>query len=184
MDTKAGEKGNWFNVTLTDINGNPIANKNVQIAFDGKIFNVCTNDEGKAGLKSNIAKAGTYIYTFAFMGDDGYTAADLSTSKMTVAKKKTTISAKKQTFKSKAKKVVTVTLKTSKNKVDGKTYLAKGKKLTLTIKGKKYTAKINAKGVAKFSIKLTKKGKYSAAIKFAGDNTYKASNKKISIIIK
>ena len=50
--------------------------------------------------------------------------------------------------------------------------------------GKKYTAKINAKGVAKFSIKLTKKGKYSAAIKFAGDNTYKASNKKISIIIK
>ncbi|WP_410320262.1 SBBP repeat-containing protein [Methanobrevibacter sp.] len=184
VDTKAGEKGNWFNVTLTDINGNPIANKNVQIAFDGKIFNVITNGEGKAGLKSNIAKAGTYTYAFAFMGDDGYTAADLSTSKLTVAKKKTSISAKKQTFKSKAKKIVTVTLKTSKNKADGKTYLAKGKKLTLTIKGKKYTAKINAKGVAKFTIKLTKKGKYSAAIKFAGDNTYKATSKKISIIIK
>ena len=41
-----------------------------------------------------------------------------------------------------------------------------------------------AKGIAKFSIKLTKKGKFNAKIKFAGDATYKTSTKSIQITIK
>ena len=75
-------------------------------------------------------------------------------------------------------------MKTVKNPYDGKTYLYKGKKLTLKINGKTYTAKTNAKGVAKFTIKLTKKGKYAAKVKFAGDKTYKASSKSMKVIIK
>ena len=77
-----------------------------------------------------------------------------------------------------------MTLKTIKNKYNGKTYLKAGKKLTLKVKGKTYTAKINKKGVATFKIKITKKGKYTAKIKFAGDKTYKASSKSIKIKIK
>jgi hypothetical protein len=78
-----------------------------------------------------------------------------------------------------------ISLKTVKSKVDGKTYLKAGKKLTLKIKGKTFTAKTNKKGVATFKIKkLTKKGKYTATIKFKGDNTYKASTKKVKITIK
>ena len=39
-------------------------------------------------------------------------------------------------------------------------------------------------GVVKFKIKLTKKGKYTAKIKFAGDKTYEGSSKSIKITIK
>uniref|UniRef100_UPI00386B07FB hypothetical protein n=1 Tax=Methanobrevibacter sp. TaxID=66852 RepID=UPI00386B07FB len=71
-----------------------------------------------------------------------------------------------------------------KNPYDGKTYLKAGKKLTLKVNGKTYTANINSEGIAKFSIKLTKKGKFTAKITFAGDKTYKSSSKTIKVTIK
>lgn len=48
----------------------------------------------------------------------------------------------------------------------------------------KPTLLINKYGVAKFNVKLTKKGKYTAYIKFAGDKTYKAVSKSIRVTIK
>ena len=56
----------------------------------------------------------------------------------------------------------------------------------LTNNGKKtFKAKTNAKGKATFKIKkLTKKGKYSAVIKFKGNKAYKASSKKVKITLK
>ena len=69
--------------------------------------------------------------------------------------------------------------------MDGKTYLAAGKKVKLTVKGKTYTAKTNKNGKVTFKItKLNKKGKYTATIKFAGDNTYKGVTKKVKITVK
>ena len=61
------------------------------------------------------------------------------------------------------------------------------KKVQVTIKvGKKtYKAKTNTKGKATFKInKLTKKGKYTAVIKFKGNKTYKAASKKVKITVK
>ncbi|WP_458403814.1 SBBP repeat-containing protein [Methanobrevibacter sp.] len=182
-DFHAGERGQMFYATLTDIDGNPLANKTVQIAINGPIYNVTTDEQGRAGLQINVANANVYTYALSFTGDNEYKASPLASTKLTVTKKSTSISASAKTFKAKAKKVISVTLKTVKNK-DGKTYLKKGKKLTLKINGKTYTAKTNAKGVAKFTIKLTKKGKYTADIKFAGDNSYKNSSKKIKVTIK
>ena len=185
VDTNAGEKGEFIYATLKDSNGNALASKTIQIALDGKIYNVTTNDNGNARLQVNISSANTYTCAVSFKGDDGYNGASLVCTQLTVSKKSTSITASAKTFKAKAKtKSVSVTLKTSKNKLDGKTYLSKGKKLTLTVNKKTYTAKTNSKGVAKFSIKLTKKGKYNATIKFAGDKTYKAASKKIKITIK
>lgn len=77
-----------------------------------------------------------------------------------------------------------MTLKTVKNSNAGKTYLKKGKKITLKVNGKTYRPKTNSKCVAKFTLKLSKKGKYTAKIKFAGDKTYKSSSKSIKITVK
>ena len=86
---------------------------------------------------------------------------------------------KAKTFKVKAKtKKVSFTLKDAKGKT------IKGKKITVKVNGKTYTAKTNAKGVATVKVKLTKKGKYTAVAKFAGDTTYKAISKKAVITIK
>jgi hypothetical protein len=38
--------------------------------------------------------------------------------------------------------------------------------------------------VATVKVKLTKKGKYNVAVKFAGDDTYKTISKKIKLILK
>ena len=185
VDTGAGEKGGMFYAILKDAKGNILVNKTVQIAYNGVIYNKITDSQGRAGLQINLAKAGTYPITLSFAGDDTYNASPLTLSKLTVTKKKTTIKASNKSFKAKKKsKKISVTLKTVKNQYDKKTYLKSGKKVTLKVKGKTYTAKINKKGVAKFTIKLTKKGKYTAKIKFAGDNTYKASSKTIKIRIK
>ena len=184
-DYSAGERGDMFYAVLKDAKGKPLAGKTVQIAVNGPIYNVTTDSQGRAGLQVNLAAANTYTYALSFQGDGQYAPAKLACSKLTVTKKATSITASAKTFKASAKtKTVSVTLKTSKNPYDQKMYLKAGKKITLTVGGKAYTAKINEKGVAKFNIKLTKKGKYSAKISFAGDKTYKASGKSIKITIK
>ena len=185
-DYFAGERGGYFYGYLTDGNGTPLANKTVQIAINGPIYNVTTDGEGRAGLQVNIAYENIYTYALSFSGDDHYKASHLASSKLTVTKKHTEITASaKTTFKKSAKtKSFTAVLKTSPNPYDGKTYLKSGKKITLKVNGKTYTAKINSKGVAKFNVKLTKKGTYTAKIVYAGDRTYEACSKSVKIIIK
>ena len=88
--------------------------------------------------------------------------------------------AKKKTFKLKVKvKKYFISLKTNKNKG------MKGIKLTLRVKGKKFKAKTNKKGVAIFKItNLKKRGKHTAVIKYAGNKYYKKVNKKVRITVK
>ncbi|WP_405276535.1 hypothetical protein [Methanobrevibacter sp.] len=183
-DVSAGEKGGELTFRLTDENNNPLSNKTVHAALNGKIYSVETDNNGYGKLQISLESNNVYTCAFSFEGDEKYSASALTISKLTVNKKKTSISASGKTFKMKSSKKISVTLKTVKNQANGKTYLKKGKKLTLTVNGKKYSAKTNAKGIAKFTIKLTKKGKYTAKVKFAGDKTYKSSSKSVKIIIK
>lgn len=96
-----------------------------------------------------------------------------------VVKKEAKITAAKKTFKAKVKvKKYTITLKS------GKTAIKKAK-VTLKIKGKTYKATTNAKGKATFKItKLTKKGKYTATVKYAGNADYKQAIQKVKITVK
>ncbi len=106
-------------------------------------------------------------------------ASSTDATKATATQMKTSIKASKKSFKAKSKvKKYTITLKSGKTPV---------KKVQVSIKiGKKtFKAKTNAKGKATFKIKkLTKKGKYSAVIKFKGNKAYKASSKKVKITLK
>ena len=183
-DYSAGERGAMLYAVLKDSNGKALANMSCFVAVNGPIYNVVSDSQGRFGVQVNLAAANTYTYAFSFLGNDQYRAS-FNCSKLILVAKKTSIAVKSKIFKEKAKtKTIAVTLKTVKNPYNGKTYLKTGKKITLKIKGKTYAAKTNAKGVAKFKIKLTKKGKYTAKIRFAGDKTYKASSKSVKITIK
>ena len=59
-------------------------------------------------------------------------------------------------------------------------------KLTLKVGKKTYTAKTNKKGIATFKItKLTKTGKYTSVVKFAGNKYYKkAKTVKTTVTVK
>ena len=181
-DTGAGEKGKAYKFTLNDALGNALANKTVQVALNGKVYKAVTNENGTASIVISLNTAKTYNLNAFFIGDNDYKGSTAAV-KVTITKKKTTLKAAKTkyTFKAKAKsKVIKATLKTS-NK-----YLKAGKKVTINIKGKTYTAKTGKNGAVKLNIKaLSKKGTYKAKIKFAGDSTYKASSSKtIKIVIK
>ena len=166
-----------LSITLKDANGNALANKAVKVTVNGKTSTVTTDKNGVAKVTVNYAKAGTYYYSLSFLGDNDYKAS-LKPVKVTVNKQATKATFAKKTFKVKATKKISFTLKDSKGKAIAK------KKITFKVNGKTYTAKTNSKGVATVKIVIKKKGKYTATAKFAGDTTYKAISKKATITIK
>lgn len=166
-----------LSITLKDANGNALANKAVKVTVNGKTSTVTTDKNGVAKVTVNYAKAGTYYYTFTYLGDNDYKAS-LKPVKVTVNKQATKATFAKKTFKVKATKKISFTLKDSKGKAIAK------KKITFKVNGKTYTAKTNSKGVATVKIVIKKKGKYTATAKFAGDTTYKAISKKATITIR
>ena len=166
-------------ITLTDKDGKVLANKKVTVKVGTISKTLTTNAKGQVSLNVATLVPKTYTATVKFAGDDGYLASSLS-PKVVVSKAKVKLAAKAKTFKVKVKtKKYTVTLKNNKGKV------LKKVKLTLKVGKKTYKATTNSKGKATFKItKLTKKGKYTATIKFAGSKYYKALSKKVKIAVK
>ena len=165
-------------VTLKDANGKILANKKVTIKVGTISKTLKTNTYGKVAVAIGKLVPKTYTASIKFAGDSNYKASSFSV-KVVVNKAKPKITAKKKTFKAAAKtKKVTATLKNNKGKV------LKKAKLTLKIGKKIYSAKTNSKGVATFKVKLTKKGKYTGKVKFAGSKYYKAVTKKVYITVK
>ncbi|MEE1133382.1 MAG: hypothetical protein UHW60_01290 [Methanobrevibacter sp.] len=166
-------------ITLTDNDGKALANKKVTVKVGTISKTLTTNAKGQVSINVATLVPKTYTATVKFAGDDGYTASSAS-PKVVVSKAKPKITAKAKTFKVKAKtKKYTVTLKNNKGKV------LKKVKLTIKVGKKTYKATTNSKGKATFKItKLTKKGKYTATIKFAGSKYYKALSKKAKITVK
>ena len=185
VESGAGERGQDFTAQLKDAKGNVLANKTVMMSYNGKLLQKTTDSNGYISEQINIKDAGTLTSDVVFLGDNGYDAT-MSVYSITINKKPVTIAASAKTFKGTAKtKKYVITLKTIKgSSADGKTYFAKGKKVTLNLNGKTYTSKTNAKGQVTFTLKITKKGKFTTSIKYAGDTTYKSASKSVKITIK
>jgi len=185
IEYDSGERGQNFTVQLKDAKGNILANKTVLIGYNGKILTRITNATGHASVQINLRDANRLTFAVTFLGDDEYNAT-MSVYLITINKKPVTITASDKTYKATAKtKKYTVSLKTILGaSCDGKTYFAAGKKVTMKLNGKTYTAKTNAKGQATFSLKITKKGKFASSIKFEGSTTYAAVTKSVKITIK
>ena len=173
-----GRIGDYFYVTLVDENNNPLANKAVKIGFNGKIYNRTTNATGGVRLQINLRNVQIYTFAICFLGDDDYNSS-FEVAKITVNKKKMALAVPNKSYKSSAKsKVLTATLKDSKNN------LVANKKITFTVNGKTYSAKTNSKGVASVKVSLSAKKTYSFSVKFAGDDCYGAVTKSAKVTIK
>uniref|UniRef100_UPI00388D0E5A Ig-like domain-containing protein n=1 Tax=Methanobrevibacter sp. TaxID=66852 RepID=UPI00388D0E5A len=185
VDYRAGERGAYFDVLLTDINGYRLVNQTVLFAINGFVHIKTTDANGVAHLQINLLTANYYTCAPCYLGNETYNAT-FASAMIDVIKKPTSISAAAKSYKATAKtKKYTVTLKTIKgSSSNGKIYLKKGKLVKLTVNGKTYSGRTNAKGQVTFSLKLTKKGTFQAVIKYGGDKTYEASTKKVKITIK
>ncbi|WP_407376206.1 C1 family peptidase [Methanobrevibacter sp.] len=130
--------GTKFRVLILNDEGKPVgAGKIVSMKIAGKTHNVKTDKKGYAALAIKL-KSGKYTITTTY---GGYKVSNKITVKPVLTAKN--ISKKKaKSYKFKAKLV------NSKGKP------LKGKKITFKIKGKKYVAKTNKKGVATITIKL------------------------------
>ena len=192
-------KDNSVIITLTDVNTNkPIAGVEVAIINNNKVFAYRDTDSNGQIILKDLE--GNYNFEFSYPGDPyAYLPTSLnktftftksqntnqstsSGSTQTVnapVKKVSKITAKKATFKkSKKVKKYTITLKSGKNPI-------KKVKVSLKVKGKTYKATTNAKGKATFKItKLNKKGTFTATVKFAGNKNFKATTKKVKIVVK
>ena len=165
-------------ITLKDAKGKALANKKVTVKVGSISKTLKTNSKGQVSVNVATLVPKTYTATVKFAGDSSYKASTVK-PKVVVNKAKPKLAAKAKTFKVKAKvKKYTATLKNNKGKV------LKKVKLTLKVGKKTYTAKTNAKGVATFKVKLTKKGKNTATVKFAGNKYFKAISKKVKITVK
>lgn len=148
----------------------------LRIYVDGKL----TRFKDVSSKTYSIPKLAVGTHTVKIVFLYSYDTFYSNTFKIKVkAKVATKIVAAKKTFKVKTKvKKYIITLKAGKK-------LVKNVKVTLKVGKKTYKATTNSKGKATFKLtKLKKKGKYTATIKFAGNNNYKASSKKIKITVK
>nr|WP_295159884.1 right-handed parallel beta-helix repeat-containing protein [uncultured Methanobrevibacter sp.] len=173
----ANAKNTIYKFTLKDSAGNALKDQSLSISFNGKIYTATSDGNGIISFALPTTAAGKYAVTMAFSGDSTYKGS-VATSTINIVKQTTKLTVAKKTFKKSATKKVTAVLKDNKGKV------LKGKKLTLKVNGRTYKATTNSKGVATFTLKLTKKGTFTATTKFAGDSYYNAKSVASKIIVK
>ena len=167
-------------ITLRDYEANLVSGKTLHVVLNDKTYSGVTDSAGQISITvpKNL-KPKTYYATVTFAGDLAY-GSSIRDVKVVVAKGTPKLTAKSKAFKRTVKvKKFTITLKNHKNQV------IKNAKVTIKVKGKTYTAKTNSKGKATFKItKLTKKGKYTAKVKFAGTKYFTGKTVKPKITIK
>ena len=165
-------------ITLKDSKGNALNGVNITVQLKNTKTYTTKNGQIKVSTKGLAPKV--YTAKITFKGNTNYEKTSKNTVKVTVKKATPKITAKKKTFKR--------TVKTKKYNIALKTNLKKamkGVKVTLKVNKKTYSAKTNKKGIATFKItKLTKTGKYTSVVKFAGNKYYNAKKKKKKIIVK
>ena len=157
----------------------PISKKKITVALNGKTKTLTTDSKGQVRISTDGLKVKTYVATLSFRGDASY-AGSTSNAKITVKKATPKLKAAKRTFKKSLKiKKYTVTLKSNRNKA------LKSKWVTLKVNKKIYRAKTNKYGKATFKITgLKKKGRFVAAVRYAGNSYYKAKMVKSKITVR
>ena len=131
-----------YKIRVFDDNGNPVkAGEKVTIKIDNKKYVVKTDKKGYAKLKIT-SQPGKYSISASYKGFEVKNSLKV---KPILIPKSFNIKKLGKTFKISAKLL------------NGKGKPAAGKKITVKFNGKKYKAKTNKKGIAKFTVKTPRK---------------------------
>lgn len=188
-DFTVNRKGEYYKTTLTDKNGNILANQNVEMTLNfgnnvTKTYNVTTNEYGNAKLAINL-NPGTYSINCNYLGDVNYNAADAKTNTIVMynssVKMNTTLTGYNQTF----------TAKNQTYKVylrENNELLLPNRQVTLTLtnaagESKNYTQTTNSVGVVDFTINLND-GTYTITSTYAGSTLFNGCNTTNTLIVK
>ena len=153
--------GSKFTVTLTDSEGNPIANRGIKFIIVGKTYVVKTDKNGIASLPINL-KAGSYPITVIFDGDSTYNPSNAVVTSVEVYTN-SRITGNKDLVKTEGgSEKFTVRALDKYGKPVG-AYA----KVKMTISGKTYTVNTDANGYASLPINL-KAGTYQITTEYGG----------------
>ena len=172
--------GQYLYVTLKDSDGNAVSGVGVKIEIaNAKTLTPLTDSNGQVRIPINGISPNTYTARITFAGNALY-AQSAKSVKVIVKKATPKLTASKKTFKKSVKvKKYTITLKDNNGKAMSNV------KVTIKIKNKSFTTKVNKKGKATFKItKFKKKGKFTAIVTFKGNAFYNKVSKKVKITIK
>lgn len=155
--------GSVYSVTLTDANGNAMANTYVKLTIGSTTYVRKTDENGIVTIPINLA-VGNYTITTGFEGDSKYGAVNI-TNTISVNKPVMSIAAEdvNMTYKDGTSYAVQL--------VDGEgnPVAIAGEIVKITIKGKTYDCKTNASGIATLPINLAA-GEYELTAEY-GNNT-------------
>ncbi|WP_298523226.1 Ig-like domain-containing protein [uncultured Methanobrevibacter sp.] len=168
--------GNYPIITLKDSFGNPVSDAKLSLNVGSNKVTVTTNGNGQAKITKSLVPK-TYATKIAFAGNEQFLSSSLNT-KIVIKKATPKLTASNKSYKVKATKKLSATLKDNKGKV------LKSKKITFKLKGKTYSAKTNSKGVATVTVKITSKGTFKVAVRYAGDNYFNSIGKSIKLTVK
>ena len=164
-------------VTLTDGNGNAIYNEYVLLTLNGVNYTAKTDSNGVASFDIT-ARYGKNTATFTYNAKSNFVSSTTSAT-INLEKIATAITASKVTKTFNVAKKLVFTLK------DANKNVLAGKKVSLTINSKTFYTTTDKNGKATFSLTNLAPKKYTATLKFAGDDKYKAAkNVKVYVVVK
>ncbi|WP_295590616.1 DUF3344 domain-containing protein [uncultured Methanobrevibacter sp.] len=154
--------GSVYSVTLTDANGNALANTYVKITIGTTTYNRKTDENGVANLPINLP-LGQYDVTAKFDGDSKYDSVEI-TNKITVNKPQMSIVAEDVNMFYKDGTSYDVQLTDG----EGNPVAMAGEIIKITINGKTYDRKTNSEGIATLPINLMA-GTYTITAEYDGN---------------
>ena len=173
---KNSEDPQTLEILLKDEDGNLLKNKTLSVGKNGEQAAYTTDENGSIKIPLKLSQ-GTYMYAMAFLGDDDHIGT-MNVATVNVALKTAAITAKTYTYNVNAKtKKISITVKDQNNK------LVVNKAIKITVNGKTYSGKTNAKGVATVTVSISKKGTYTYTAKVTGNSVYKEVTKKGKLVI-
>ncbi len=138
--------GSMFNVTLTDLNHNPLANRTVTFMLNGAEYNRTTDTDGAAGLSINL-NPGVYTVSYSH-STENETDYNFKSNLINVAKLPAALNANDLIIKAGNSGTFDVTLTDSNNAP------IENKKINFNINGASYKRTTDSSGVARLTVNL------------------------------